>query len=462
MAGAGLKNKKVAIFGANSSAVSLIKFLNRRNALTRLIDTRSAEVLKEGFSEHIDFEKIELVAGDIQLAAFDQIELVVVPAGMPHDAKILDLVRGQGIPVVSELEFVSQNVSAPIIAIAGTNGKSTTALILSAILEKSGKVVFNNVARPLSDVLVQTRAPDYIAAVCSSFQLEGTVTFKPSMILLLNITEDYLDRYPNLESYIAANREVLKNVEGSTQIILNAADPHLIALAPSLAGQTRVFAHQPLPEEMEGAWVSRTHMMIRSEAGKDAVNVPLANLRLRGLHNKENLMAASLAALSLGAKIEDLSFVVENFRSPPSRVEFVKRVNSVAFYNDACGTNVNGLLRSMQAFNEPLILISGGRDKNADYTPLIPHIRQRVKNLILIGEAKEKMNRAIGDYTETFLVGTLEEAVLLAYQKSRSGDVILLSPGCDPTDAFATNEEKGEHFRKLVSFISQPRRPNVF
>ncbi len=462
MAVAGLKGRKIALFGANSATVALIKFLVRRGAVVRLIDTRPVEVIREGFAEHIDFDRIELACGPVEPTAFTEIEMVVVPAGMPLDARVLEHVRTLGIPVVSELEFVFQHTQTPMIAIAGTNGKTTTALLLTAILEKSGKSVFSNALRPLSESLIQTKPLDFIVAACSSFQLDGISSFKPAMVLLLNLTEDHLNHYPNFETYVAANREVLRNADKSTRIILNASDPHLIALAPALAGQTQVFAQQPLPEDFEGAWATRTHMVIRNQAGKDAINFILNQLRLRGSHNKENLMAASLAALQLGASAEDITHVIENFRGPAHRVEFVKRVNSVAFYNDASGANVGALLRTLQAFQEPIILISGGRDKNADYTPLIPHIRQRVKNLILVGEAKEKMNRAIGDYTETFLVGTLEEAVLLAYQKSRSGDVILMSPGCDPTDVFSSHEEKGEHFKKLVNMISIPRRPNVF
>jgi UDP-N-acetylmuramoylalanine--D-glutamate ligase len=172
-------------------------------------------------------------------------------------------------------------------------------------------------------------------------------------------------------------------------------------------------------------------------------------------------MAASLAALELGASIENIRTVIEEVRALPHRLEFIKRINSVAFYDDACAATPEATLKSLQAFTEPVILIAGGRDKNLNYIGMIPHIRQRVKNLILVGEAKEKINRAIGDFTETFLVGTIEEAVIMAYQKSRSGDVILLSPACAPNDQFASHDAKGDYFQELVNQIAQPRRPNV-
>jgi UDP-N-acetylmuramoylalanine--D-glutamate ligase len=233
-----------------------------------------------------------------------------------------------------------------------------------------------------------------------------------------------------------------------------------MSFASQIPGRTLVFSTEALPEGFEGGWYTKTHLHVRLRDQEHSFN--LMNFRLRGTHNRENLLAAAITALVMGVKPESIMHVVESARALPHRVEFIRRINSVAFYDDANSGNPQSILRTLQAFNEPVILISGGRDKNADYTPLIPHIRQRVKNLILVGEAKEKINRAIGDYTETFLVGTLEEAIILAYQKSRSGDVVLFSPGCDPGDMFPTHEEKGEYFKKLVLQIAQPRRPNVF
>jgi UDP-N-acetylmuramoylalanine--D-glutamate ligase len=328
------------------------------------------------------------------------------------------------------------------------------------MFEADGKTVYCNATQPLAAYLNQTKAVDYVVAVTNSFQLEGTTTFKPRAVLFLNLSEDHANRYPNFETYLAANREVLKNADESTLNIINGKDTHIMNFAGTLPGRTLLFSNEPLPEGFEGAWYTRTHLFVRL-ANEGQFQFNLTNFRLRGGHNRENLMAAALAALALGSKQESIMHVIENFGAVPHRVEFVRRINSVAFYNDACGGNVQSVVRTLQAFNEPVILISGGRDKNADYTPLIPHIRQRVKNLILVGEAKEKINRAIGDFTETFLVGTIEEAIILAYQKSRSGDVILFSPGADPTDQFASHEDKGDYYKKLIGQIAQPRRPNV-
>jgi UDP-N-acetylmuramoylalanine--D-glutamate ligase len=182
---------------------------------------------------------------------------------------------------------------------------------------------------------------------------------------------------------------------------------------------------------------------------------------MRGPHNRENLMAAVLCALSLGVKPGAIQKTINEVKSLPHRLQFVKRLNAVAFYNDSAATNCSAVARSLYSFTEPIILIMGGKEVAANFGVLAPHVRLKVKNLILVGEAKERVNRSLGDFTETFLVGTMEEAILISYQKSRSGDVILLSPGCPAGDAFKTMEERGDFFRNMIGGFTQSRKPHV-
>jgi len=460
MSGLGLKGRKAIVVGANASGIALTKFMVRRGALVSLLDTRTEDKVKPLIEETLDLSKFQLELGEYQAKSFEGAAFIVVTPGTPLDLKWLEQARTAGVQVLTELEFVSLYSDEPIIAIAGTSGKSTTAALLQSMLETDGKVVASNVAAPLAEYLNKSKPADYIVAIANSFQLEGIANFKPAMILFLNLTEDNLDRYPNFETYLAANREVFRNVDASTVSILNANDPHCLNMAQGLAGKTLFFGSQEIPTMFEASWVTKNQLVVRLEK-KEPLAFTLANLRLRGTHNRENLMAAALGALKLGVKPASIQKVIEDFRALSGRVEFVRRLNSVAFYNDACGANPNAVLRTLQAFAEPLILISGGRDKNAEYGVLCPHVRQRVKNLILVGEAKEKINRALGDSTETFLVGTLEEAILIAYQKSRSGDVVLFSPGCDTGPGFDSHVDRGEYFKKMVLQLAQPRRPNV-
>jgi UDP-N-acetylmuramoylalanine--D-glutamate ligase len=342
----------------------------------------------------------------------------------------------------------------------GTNGKSTTAHILKAILEKQNIEAFANIDRPLSAVLNEGTAPDFIIAACSPQQLEGTRTFKPKGILFLNLAEDMTDRYPNIENYFQANREVLKNADSDTWVVFNSQDSSVVSFVQNLQGKTYLFGMQEIPSGFEGAWCQKNKISIRWKDNQ-LVELDISQLRMRGFHNRENLMAASLAALNLGVKAESIQKTIVELKALPHRVQFIKRINDVAFYSDAYATNPAAVIRTLGSFVEPVILIMGGKDKEVNFSLLAPHIRLRVKNLIITGESKEKINRFLGDYTETFLVGTLEEATLLAYQKSRSGDVVLLSPGCMGTDKFPSQQEMGDFFAKLAVTLSQPRKPNV-
>ncbi|HVJ65486.1 MAG TPA: UDP-N-acetylmuramoyl-L-alanine--D-glutamate ligase, partial [Bdellovibrionota bacterium] len=347
-------------------------------------------------------------------------------------------------------------------SIVGTNGKSTTANLLAAMLEKSGKKVFAAIDRPIAQLLNRVEKTEWAILPTDCFQLEGIQTFAPDMVLFLNIAEDHTDRYPNYETYVASFREILRNANSATTLILNSQDPLIVNFIHASEAKKVLFGTQPVPEGFEGAWVSGTHQLnVRVREHEGVLSFNLANHRLRGSHNRENLMAAVLAAFHMGASVSAITSAIDEVKTLTDRLQFVKRINSVAFYSDAASNNPAAMKASLHSFKEPIILIAGGRDKGLDYSILSQSVRQRVKNLLLVGEAKESLNRALGDFTETFLVGTVEEAVIMAYQKSRSGDVVLFSPGCDHTDAFKSVAERGGAFTNLILEIDRPRRPNV-
>jgi UDP-N-acetylmuramoylalanine--D-glutamate ligase len=460
----GLKGIKAVVIGINASGVELVKFLTRQGAEVTLADSKPCDSVQEFVENELDVSRFKLECGEFSAQTFENANLVVVATGIPLDLPVLEAARTAGVQVMTEIEFVSLYAKIPLVAVAGTKGKSTTAYLLEKILTAAGKKVFSNVAKPLAQYLNLNEKFDELVAVSTSFQLEGTSSFKPKLVVFTNFSEDHLDKYPNIETYFSSYREVFKNSCSETVHVVNSSDAYVQQMIQGVQGRFIPFANNPLPTGMVGAWGSRLEIVIRrtDENGGEILDCfNLRNFRLRGPHNRENLMAASLAALELGASIENIRAVIEEVRALPHRMAFVKRINSVAFYDDSCAATPEATLKSLQAFTEPVILIAGGRDKNLNYTGMIPHIRQRVKNLILVGEAKEKINRAIGDFTETFLVGTVEEAVIMAYQKSRSGDVILLSPACAPNDQFASHDAKGDYFQELVNQIAQPRRPNV-
>jgi UDP-N-acetylmuramoylalanine--D-glutamate ligase len=328
------------------------------------------------------------------------------------------------------------------------------------MIQAGGKTVFlgGNIGVPLSEYALRREKCDWVVAEVSSFQLDTTFTLKPHIAVFLNIAPDHLDRYPAYEDYVQSKMKLRNNMTEEDYVVVNLRDQKLMSMVSGAKPKALYFSsdspkYMPshLVEKFQGAYLDpATTICLKTPRWKDHV-FPVASSLLRGLHNKENMMAAMLAAKLAGVSNEAIQKVFVNFKPLPHRMEFVARKNQVTFINDSKGTNIHSLMRSLESFDEPVILIAGGRDKGEDYTTLGTSIRRHVKNLILVGEAKEKINRAIGDYSETFLVGTFEEAVYLAYQKSRSGDVILLSPGCASQDMFRNYEERGNYYKKIIS-----------
>lgn len=469
MVAQGLRGQKAFVVGWNSSAVALVQYLLRSGAEVSLVVESKSENFEEVLNESFGASSLKVNVLDVAAAgeAIRTAALVIASDAKKLDSALLENARALQIPVYTELEFVSLHTGdVKFVSVVGTNGKSTAANLLTRMLEKSGKKVFASFDRPIADLLNRSEKTDLAIIPTDCFQLEGIQSYKPEMVLFLNIAEDHTDRYPNFETYVAAYREILKNLDASTTLILNSQDPLIVNFIHSSEAKKILFGTQPVPEGFEGAWVSSSAsgsniLNVRLRERPEVLSFNLLNHRLRGSHNRENLMAAVLGALSLGADVQSVVAAIDEVKTLANRLQFVKRINSVAFYSDAAANNPSAMKASLHSFKEPIILIAGGRDKGLDYSILSQSVRQRVKNLLLVGEAKEALNRALGDFTETFLVGTVEEAVIMAYQKSRSGDVVLFSPGCDHTDAFKSIEERGAAFTNLILEIDRPRRPNV-
>jgi UDP-N-acetylmuramoylalanine--D-glutamate ligase len=289
--------------------------------------------------------------------------------------------------------------------------------------------------------------------------LELTQKLIPAVALFTNLEEDHLDRYPDMAAYTNAKKSLLRACDKNSFVVLNYDNPNVARFATENQGKLMWFTKRN-PMEIGGEFAEQFRGVYYNAAAKQIVAkvvgkeeiYDVSQLRLFGDHNKENLMAAICAARAMGVNPKAIQTVISTFRGVPHRLEFVRKKDGVFFFNDSKGTNVMSVQKSLAAFNRnPIILIAGGKDKNMDFAPLQELVRTRCKILILLGEAKEKINRAIGDNAETYLVGTFEEAVLLAYQKSRSGDIILLSPGCASYDMFRNYEERGDYFKKLVN-----------
>ena len=453
------KNMKALVVGLGRSGVAATKLLCKKGVKVTVTDELNKSDLKDSLDALKGFD-FEAELGKHVLKTFCDNDFIVVSPGVKLDIKPLQQAQKSKIPIISELELASQFISEPIVAITGTNGKTTTSTMIAEMIQAGGKTVFlgGNIGTPLSEYAIRREKADWVVAEVSSFQLDTCFSFHPTISVFLNVAPDHLDRYATYEEYIQAKMRLKDNMTEEDHIIVNLRDHKLVSLLSDVKAKTLYFTSDSiekipshLADKFQGAYLNPATTVHLKAARWKEHEFSVSGTPLRGMHNKENMMAAMLAAKLTGTSNEAIQKVFLNFKPLPHRMEYVARKNQVTFYNDSKGTNIHSLLRSLESFDEPVILIAGGRDKGEDYATLGPAIRSHVKNLILVGEAKEKINRAIGDFSETFLVGTFEEAVYLAYQKSRSGDVILLSPGCASQDMFKNYEERGNYYKRIVN-----------
>lgn len=452
-----LTGKKILVVGLGKTGVSLTHFLLNQGAKVTISDHKSRAELSNHL-EKIEGLPIEFDLGSHTPKIFLQQDLIILSPGISPNLKIFEYARSQGVRVTGELEFVAQFVEEPVIAVTGTNGKTTTCKLIETILRESGVKVWigGNFGDPLSDYLNKGEKAQVLVLEVSSFQLEHVENFTPKNIVFTNLSENHLDRYKSMEDYVNAKRRVFIKTNQATTSVLNADDNAVVELARDpLVQRGRIFyfsrkpALEPQIMNIGGAVCIRDQIRVRT--GPEIDLVSLAGMKMKGKHSIENLMAAILASREHGATKEAIQRTIENFKGMAHRLEYVRKVGGVEFYNDSKATNVHAVIRALDAFDENVILIMGGKDTNLNYAPLAERIRQKVKNLILVGEAKERINRDIGDFSETFLIGTFEEAVLIAYQKSRIGDTVLLSPGASSFDMFDSYVERGNYFKEIVN-----------
>jgi UDP-N-acetylmuramoylalanine--D-glutamate ligase len=405
--------------------------------------------------------KIEFELGRHNHEVFLASELIVVSPGVPLSLQPIQDAKLKGIPITSEIELAASMIEVPVVAITGTNGKTTVTTLIGEMFKADGRNVFvgGNIGKPLIDLITEGTPADVAVVELSSFQLESLEKFVPAVAVFTNITPDHMDRYADMEMYIEAKKRLLKACDKNSYVVLNYDDPVVARFAEGGIGKQMFYTRRnPISvdpgfsEKFWGCYFDAENRRIVSKVTATEEIYDLSQFKMIGEHNRENMMAAICAVRSLGVQPKSIQKVINEFKGIHHRLEFVRKKDGVFFFNDSKATNVSSLKTSLKAFQtSPVILISGGRDKDSDFTVLQDIVRTKCKLLILLGEAKERMNRDLGEVVETYMVGTFEEAVLMAYQKSRRGDIILLSPGCKSFDMFRNYEERGEYFKKLVS-----------
>jgi UDP-N-acetylmuramoylalanine--D-glutamate ligase len=452
-----LRGKRILIVGMARTGVALARFLTQHGAAVTISDHKSKAELST-FLEMIQGMDLTLELGGHQPKTFLNQDVIILSPGVPSHLKLFDYAKSRGVKVTGEFEFCSQFLKEPVIAITGTNGKTTTAHLIDVFLKESGGKTWigGNYGAPISEYLLQPDKAEIVITEVSSFMLEHSETFNPKNVVFTNLAENHLDRYRSMEEYVNAKRKIFLNTNQATTSILNADDNAVVELARDPAVQRgRIFYFSRKsslePQIMNIGGAVSTEGQIRVRTGPEIEYYDVKNMKMRGLHSEENIMAAILAAREHGARHEAIQRVIDTYGGMPHRLEYVRRVGGVEFYNDSKATNVHAVLRALDSFDENVILIMGGKDTNLNYVPLKDKIRRKVKTLILVGEAKERINRDIGDYSETFLIGTFEEAILIAYQKSRINDYVLLSPGASSFDIFDSYAERGNYFKEIVN-----------
>ncbi len=459
-----LKDKRVLVVGMARSGVSMVNFLLEHGAQVTVSDHKSRAELAPALEQIEGLPNLQFDLGGHTPKTFLAQDLIVLSPGVPPNLKIFDYARSNGVQVTGEFEFATWFIKEPIVAVTGTNGKSTTCKLIELFMKESGKGVWlgGNFGEPLIEYLrksskgeIEGPKVELVIAEVSSFQLEHCERFTPQNVVFTNLAENHQDRYRSMEDYVNAKRRIFQNTNQATTSILNADDNAVVELARDPAvqrGRIFYFSRKPQLEPqimtIGGAVCIKDDIRVRT--GPDIEHYSVKNMKMRGKHSIDNVMAASLAAREHGASHDAIQRVIETFPGMAHRLEYVRRVGGVEFFNDSKATNVHAVHRALDAFDENIILIMGGKDTNLSYESLRDVVRRKVKTLILVGEAKERVNRDIGDYSETFLIGTFEEAVLIAYQKSRIGDIVLLSPGASSFDMFDSYEERGNYFKEIV------------
>lgn len=446
-----VSGKKVLVIGAARSGVASARFLKERGAVVALNDRKPVEDWSSD-ARSLKDEGVGLIGGDVPSWLLDQIELVVVSPGVPTKSIPIRYAERAGAEVVGEVELASRYLRGRMVAITGTNGKTTTTTLIGEILKRAGfkTQVGGNIGTPLISLVENSDDDNWTVVEVSSFQLETTREFHPQVALCLNVTPNHMDRYETVTDYAAAKHRIFRNQTPGDVAILNADDEVVSGWAAGLRAHTVLFSTRL--ELEEGLFLRGRELVSRTREG-ERVLMSRDEMQLRGLHNVENVLAALSAGLACGASVESMRETVKGFSPVEHRMERVAEINGVTFYNDSKATSVDATLKALEALSEDegkVILILGGRGKQAPYAPLAPLVRAHARRLILIGEDAPVIERELGTEAPTELASDMNDAVRRAFQAAETGDAVLLAPACASFDMFRSFEHRGEVFKEEV------------
>lgn len=451
--------KRVHIIGIARSGLAAADILVCLGAKVTMHDNKDAWQIEDAMTK-VGRMGIDAKTGSQAYEGIGNADLVITSPGVPSKCPGLVTAQQKGVPVISEIEFAYRVSPAPFIAVTGTNGKSTTSALLAHIFNTEGRqaylagnILAGEIRLPLSRAAFRASAADVIVGEISSFQLDWIVTFKPKVSLLLNIATDHLDRYEGMDGYIAAKMRIFENQDSEDFAILNADDPGVMAEASKIKSRLWLFSRK---REVElGTFARGSEVWARTPAGEQYI-CDTSTMKLRGLHNQENVLAATAAVLAFGGTLDKIQEAVDTFQPLPHRLEPVGEINEVEFLNNSMCTNMHAAVRSMEAIGRPLVVIAGGKGKKDSYGLLGDAFTKYAKHVVLIGEDAPLIAEAAekAGYNKISHALSMEEAVETAWRHAKPGDTIMLSPGCASFDMFSNFEQRGDIFKEAVKSLS--------
>lgn len=451
-----LAGKRVLVVGMARSGIAAAELLMRCGAVPVLSDMKKAE----SFGDQLDALKgsaCEFRLGEDAVKLLDEVDMLLISPGVPIDAPVVKTAREMGMPVTGELEFAYTRMLGDVVAISGTNGKTTTTTLLGRIFENAGRVthVAGNIGYPLSAVALNVKKEDVTVVEVSSFQLESIKTFHPHVAALLNITEDHLNRHGTMEQYIKLKQRLFENQTAQDIAVLNMDDPVLYKMADKLKGQIAFFSRTQKVENgagiVDGKIVWQWQGVQKIICGADQILIP-------GPHNLENALAATAMACAMGVPAPVIRHTLQSFTGVEHRIEKVRVFEGVTYINDSKGTNVDSTIKAVESMKAPTVIILGGYDKHTDFTPLCRVIRasNSIRHAVLIGQTAKQLREQLEEcgYTSVTRAYSMEDAIQKARELAVSGGNVLLSPACASFDMFSDYEQRGAVFKELVNKLN--------
>lgn len=447
-----IEGKKVLVIGAARSGVAAARFLAERGAVVALNDRKE---LEEWSIEALELGEsgVGLLPGDVPGWLLDQVEVAVVSPGVPSNLIPIKYVERAGADVIGEVELAYRFLKGRIIGITGSNGKTTTTTLVGNLLRDAGMTVQvgGNIGKPLISLVETSSDAGWTVVELSSFQLETIKEFRPAIALVLNVTPNHMDRYETFKDYAGAKHRIFMNQTENDFAVLNADDEIVSSWATTLRAQVVNFSVRS--QLAQGFFLRDSELICRDESGQSEVILRTNEIKLRGTHNVENVLAAVAVGKAAGATFESMRGTVRNFNPVEHRLEFVEEIDHVRFYNDSKATSVDATLKALEAFADDsgrVVLIIGGRGKKAPYSPLRPLVESKVRMLVLIGEDGDTIEKELGGSAQVKRVADMSAAVKAAYDSAHEGDVVLLAPACASFDMFDSFEHRGRVFKAEV------------